>query len=66
MRFDVPTIGVGTIQQMIEAGATCLAVEADKTIFIDEREVRALADKHKLALVAMHANAAVLPIGEAA
>src|SRR4029079_851178 len=31
MRFDVPTIGVGTLQQMVSSGATCLAVEAGKT-----------------------------------
>jgi UDP-2,3-diacylglucosamine hydrolase len=66
MRFDVPTIGVGTIQQMIEAGATCLAVEADKTIFIDEAEVTALADKHKLSIIALHTAAETLPIRDAA
>lgn len=66
MRFDVPTIGVGTIEQMIAAGATCLAVEADKTIFIDEAEVTALADRHKLAIIALHTAAETLPICDAA
>lgn len=66
MRFDVPTIGVGTIRQMIEAGATCLAVEADKTIFIDQEEVTALADQHRLSIVALHTAAETLPISDAA
>ncbi|WP_233148151.1 LpxI family protein [Rhodopirellula sp. MGV] len=30
MRFDVPTIGVGTLQTMVEAGATTLVLEAEK------------------------------------
>ena len=32
MRFDVPTIGPGTIQTLIEAGAGTLAIEAGKTV----------------------------------
>ena len=36
MRFDVPTIGLGTLQTMVEAGGEVLAVEADRTILIDE------------------------------
>src|SRR5262249_5998227 len=32
MRFDVPTIGLGTIESMIAAGAKVLAIEARKTI----------------------------------
>lgn len=55
MRFDVPTIGVGTIETMIAAGASCLAVEADKTIFVDQPEVVRLADANKIAIVALHA-----------
>ena len=32
MRFDVPTIGLGTIETMVQSGASCLAVEAGRTI----------------------------------
>ena len=53
MRFDVPTIGVGTIESMIAAGAGVLAIEAGKTIIVDEAEVVALADKHGLAIVSL-------------
>ena len=51
MRFDVPTIGVLTIESLAAAGASILAIEAGKTIVVDEAEVIALADKHGLAIV---------------
>jgi len=51
MRFDVPTIGVGTIESMLAARAGVLAIEAGKTIIVDQAEVVALADQHGLAIV---------------
>ena len=53
MRFDVPTIGLGTLETMVQAGASCLAVEAGRTIIIDEPEVVRFADRHHLAIVAV-------------
>jgi UDP-2,3-diacylglucosamine hydrolase len=53
MRFDVPTIGLGTVQSLLEAGGRVLAVEAGKTIILDEAEVVEFANRHKLILVAM-------------
>lgn len=46
MRFDVPVIGIRTIEAMIEAGASCLSVEAERTLLFDrdlliERAVQA-------------------------
>lgn len=35
LRFDMPTIGIGTLQSLRAAGATVLAVEACKTILVD-------------------------------
>jgi UDP-2,3-diacylglucosamine hydrolase len=35
MRFDVPVIGLHTLEAMIRAGATCLAIEADRTLLFD-------------------------------
>jgi UDP-2,3-diacylglucosamine hydrolase len=58
MRFDVPTIGVGTIESLKAAGASCLAIEAGKTIIVDEAEVVRLADRHGIAIVAVHHVAA--------
>ena len=53
MRFDVPTIGVSTIENLHKAGAKVLAIEADKTIVIDQADVVALADHYGLAIVAV-------------
>jgi hypothetical protein len=52
MRFDVPTIGPATVEAMRSAGATALAVEAGKTILLDEAETLALADRYGLTVVA--------------
>jgi hypothetical protein len=52
MRFDVPTIGVGTLQTMVQAGATTLAIEADKTIILDEQAVLDFANRQGLVIVA--------------
>lgn len=35
MRFDVPTVGVGTLQSMASAGGSVLAIEASRTILLD-------------------------------
>ncbi len=39
LRFDVPVVGVPTIQAMRAAGATCLAIEAGRTLLFDERSM---------------------------
>lgn len=51
MRFDVPVVGVPTIEVMKAAGATCLSVTAGKTLIFDRKEVIALADKSKICIV---------------
>lgn len=51
MRFDVPVVGVPTINAMIDAGATCLSVTAGKTLIFDRDEMIAAADKNKIAIV---------------
>jgi hypothetical protein len=56
MRFDVPTIGVETIQTMREAGARVLAVESDMTILLDEPQVIDLADRLGIAIVSLNAE----------
>ncbi len=53
MRFDVPTIGVTTIENLHKAGARVLAIEAGKTILLDQDKVIALADRYGLSIVAM-------------
>jgi UDP-2,3-diacylglucosamine hydrolase len=51
MRFDVPVIGVPTIQTMIDAGATCLAITAGKTLIFDRADMLALANRNKISIV---------------
>jgi DUF1009 family protein len=53
MRFDVPTIGLTTIRNLHKAGARVLAIEADKTIVVDQADVAALAEKLGLTIVAL-------------
>jgi hypothetical protein len=53
MRFDVPVVGVPTVQAMLEAGATCLCLTAGKTLLFDRAEMIALADRHRLTVVAV-------------
>jgi DUF1009 family protein len=52
MRFDVPVIGVKTIEAMRKAGATCLAVDAGKCLLLDGAEVCKAADAAGIAIVA--------------
>lgn len=53
MRFDVPTIGLGTLRTMVEAGARVLAIEAHRTILLDQPDVIDFANRNKLAIVAL-------------
>jgi UDP-2,3-diacylglucosamine hydrolase len=54
MRFDVPTVGIGTVESLAAAGARVLAIEAGKTILLDEPAVVGLANQHSLAIVSIH------------
>ncbi|MBQ7543823.1 MAG: UDP-2,3-diacylglucosamine diphosphatase LpxI [Synergistaceae bacterium] len=50
MRYDLPTVGTRTIEAMREAGLSCLAVEAGKTLILEPEKFFALADKYKIAV----------------
>ncbi len=52
MRFDVPVIGVATIETMHRAGATCLSIEAGKTLIFDREGVVNAADAAGIAISA--------------
>jgi DUF1009 family protein len=52
MRFDVPTVGCTTVDSMHQAGGRVLAIEAGKTILLDETETLALADRYGITIVA--------------
>lgn len=52
MRFDVPVVGVKTIEVMRRAGATCLALDASRCLLIDGDAVIVAADEAGVAVVA--------------
>jgi DUF1009 family protein len=52
-RFDVPAVGVQTIETMKAAGVRALAIEAGKAVVFDRPEMIALADRLKIAVVAL-------------
>jgi len=51
MRFDVPVVGVSTIEAMRAAGATLLSVDAGKTLMIDGEAIVGAADAAGIAIV---------------
>jgi UDP-2,3-diacylglucosamine hydrolase len=53
MRFDVPVIGPNTIETMRLAGATCLSIEAGRTLIFDQDTVRELAAAAGIAIVSV-------------
>jgi DUF1009 family protein len=53
MRFDVPVIGLPTIDAMIGAGATCLSVEAGRTLLFDREGLLDRARQSGIAIVAV-------------
>ncbi len=59
MRFDVPVVGLPTIEAMREAGATCLCVEAGRTLMFDREAMVKAADAAGIAIVGEPFAAAV-------
>lgn len=53
LRFDIPVVGLNTVKNLIKAKAVCLAIEAGKTLFIDQGQSIRLADKKALVIVAV-------------
>jgi DUF1009 family protein len=53
MRFDVPVVGLATLECMRTAGATCLALDAEKCLLIDGPDhIRAAADRAHISISA--------------
>jgi DUF1009 family protein len=52
MRFDVPVVGVKTIEVMRQAGATCLALDAGKCLLLDGDAIVTAADAAGICIVA--------------
>jgi len=52
MRFDVPVVGLPTIEQMKSSRATALAVDAGRTLLFDRHKLIELADAAEIAIQA--------------
>jgi DUF1009 family protein len=52
MRFDVPVIGISTVETMIRAGASCLSIEAARTLLFDRDALLKRASEAGIAIVA--------------
>lgn len=52
MRFDVPVIGIGSIEAMKRARATCLAIDAGKCLLLDGDGVRHAANEAGITITA--------------
>jgi len=52
MRFDVPVVGIHTIETMRRAGASCLALDAGKCLILDKDAVLVAANEADIAIVA--------------
>lgn len=55
MRFDVPIVGVNTIEKLAKIGASALAIEAHRTLIIDKQTISA-ADQMGIALISLPAE----------
>ena len=53
MRFDVPVIGLRTVESMLSAGASCLSVEAGRTLLFDREALLRRASEAGIAIVAV-------------
>lgn len=52
-RFDVPAVGKDTLQAMIDSGCKVLAMEAGRTLFVEQDEVLRLANDHDIVICAV-------------
>jgi DUF1009 family protein len=56
MRFDIPVIGLKTIKLLARIKAAALAIEAGRSIILEQDEVMQVADKNEIAVVAIDAD----------
>lgn len=58
MRFDVPTVGLKTLESVAGSGVKVLAIEAGRTILLDQAEFAAAAQRLQISVVAVEREAA--------
>jgi DUF1009 family protein len=64
MRFDVPVVGLPTVECMKQAGATALALDANRTLLFDREKLMELANAAGIAMQAFSPAEAVEPTGD--
>jgi DUF1009 family protein len=64
MRFDVPVVGLPTVESMKKAGATALAIDAARTLLFDREKLIELADAAGIAIQAFPLIQHTEPIGD--
>ncbi len=55
MRFDVPVVGIHTLETMVKAGASCLALESGRCLIFDREAVLRMANQNNIAIIAEEA-----------
>jgi DUF1009 family protein len=65
MRFDVPVVGLPTVETMKKAGATALAIDATRTLLFDREKLIELADIAGIAIQAFSPVASAEPRADA-
>jgi DUF1009 family protein len=64
MRFDVPVVGLPTVESMKMAGATALAIDANRTLLFDREKLIAMANDAGIAIQAFPFAQAAEPAGD--
>jgi len=64
MRFDVPVVGLPTVESMKMAGATALAIDANRTLLFDREKLIAMANDAGIAIQAFPFAPAAEPTGD--
>jgi UDP-2,3-diacylglucosamine hydrolase len=63
MRFDVPVVGLPTVESMKLAGATALAIDANRTLLFDREQLIATADEAGISIQAVPSAQTAEPAG---
>ena len=53
LRFDVPVVGLSTMETFQEAGGGVLAIEAHKTLMFDQENMIEWADREKICVIGL-------------
>ena len=63
-RFDMPTVGIGTLRSLVAARARVLAIEAGNTILVDGEELAQFAEEHGITITSVPPGAFAVGAGD--